>query len=124
MADIILKSPEIQALITTKYHHRNVTVFWFTHNLFMTQKYSRTISLNTQYIILFKNPRDKKQASYLASQIYPRNTSYMMSALEKAHICNYGYLCIDLTPSSYDKYMYRLRTNILPNEDTIVFVPK
>ena len=37
----------------------------------MQGKSSRTINLNTNYIILFKNPRDKYQVYLLARQMFP-----------------------------------------------------
>ena len=47
------------ANLVTKYsHHRNLSVMLIIQNLFNRNKYHRTISLNTYYMILFKNPRD------------------------------------------------------------------
>ena len=40
-------------------HHRNVSVFLILQNLLHQGKYSRDISLNTHYFILFKNQRYK-----------------------------------------------------------------
>lgn len=122
LAESFLKSPDTLALVTTKCHHKCISVFWLSQNLFMHAKHSRGVSLNTHYIILFKSPRDKRQALSLASQIYPGQSAYFMSALQKAHTPMYGYLCIDLSPASDDRY--RLRTKILPGENTIVYVPR
>ena len=47
----------IIAEIFTKYsHHKNLSVILILQNLFHQGKYSRDISLNTHYFILFKNP--------------------------------------------------------------------
>ena len=42
-------------------HHRNLSVIYIVLNLFYQEKDSRSISLNSHYLILFKNPRDKLQ---------------------------------------------------------------
>ena len=42
----------------TKYsHHRNISVFFLVQDLF--KKNNQTLTLNAQYMFLFKNPRDK-----------------------------------------------------------------
>jgi len=56
----------------------------------------RTISLNAQYIILFKNPRDNSQFVHLAKQMYPRNSAYAIEAYTDATREPYGYLLLDL----------------------------
>ena len=39
-------------------HHNDVTCIYLTQNLFPPGKYARTISLNTHYVVAFKNPRN------------------------------------------------------------------
>lgn len=39
-------------------HHRSISVFLMTQNLFPKEKNARAISLNCDYIILMNNPRD------------------------------------------------------------------
>jgi len=39
-------------------HHRNLSVVYVCQNLFNKNEYHRTISLNSHYIILLRNPRD------------------------------------------------------------------
>ena len=53
---------------------------WF-RICFCQGKFSRTISLNTNYLILFKNPRDNNQISVLARQMYPGNTKFFYGML-------------------------------------------
>ena len=45
-------------LFTKKSHHSDTSVIYLVQNLFSKNKESRTISLNAQYMIVFKNPRD------------------------------------------------------------------
>ena len=40
-------------------------------NLYYQGKESRTMSLNSQYLVLFNSPRDQQQVMVLARQMYP-----------------------------------------------------
>ena len=58
-------------LFTRGSHHRNLRVIYIVQTLFHQGKGSRSISLNSHYLVLFKNPRDKLQIVTLAKQMYP-----------------------------------------------------
>jgi hypothetical protein len=53
-------------IFTKGSHHRNLSVFYISQNLFHQGKGQRDISLNANYLIYFKNPRDKMQINHLA----------------------------------------------------------
>jgi len=38
------------------------------------------MSLNAQYMVLFKNPRDESQFANLARQIYPKTSQFAVEA--------------------------------------------
>jgi len=82
----------------------------------------RTISLNAQYIILFKNPHDSSQFIHLAKQLYPHNSRFAHEVYVDATKRPYGYILLDLRSDQDDDL--RLRTNIFPGECQIVYVPK
>jgi len=103
-------------------HHRNVSVMLMVQNFFEKNKHMRTISLNAQYIVLFKNPRDNSQFAHLAKQLYPHNGRFAHEAYIDATREAYGYLLLDLR-SEQDEDL-RLRTQIFPGERQIVYVPK
>jgi hypothetical protein len=110
-------------LFTKTSHHRNLSVIFITQNLFFQGKESRTISLNAHYIVLFKNPRDKTVVVSLAKQMYPGNVRFLGEAYEDATKEPYGYIFIDLKPSTDEQL--RLRTHIFPEEyPTVVYIPK
>ncbi len=69
---------ELQRVFTQYVHHRNLSAIYIVQNLFVQGKSSRTISLNANYMILFKNPRDVNQVAMLGRQMYPGNTKYFM----------------------------------------------
>lgn len=96
--------------------HRNLSVFYLTQNLFHQGKGQRDISLNSSYIIYFKNPRDKTQIRYLARQVSPDNPKFIEDAYRDATIEAHGYLMVDLKQS--------IKTNVFPfNGYYTVYVP-
>lgn len=114
---------EIVNIFTKGSHHRNLSVIFITQNLFYQGKGMRDISLNTNYIIYFKNPRDKAQIMHLARQLYPEDCKFIQEAYMDATSKPHGYLLIDLKQNTEDKF--RIRTNILPEEQPcIIYVPK
>ena len=85
-------------LFTKKSHHSDTSVIYLVQNLFSKNKESRTISLNAQYMIVFKNPRDSSQLANLARQMYPGRGAFVQEAFADATASPYGYLLIDLKP--------------------------
>lgn len=114
-------STKVSELFTKGSHHRNISLVLITQNLFHQSQSSRDISLNSKYIVVFKNPRDKAQIVHLARQVYPENiSSFHKTYLE---VCKdpHSYLFLDLTQSIND--LLRFRTKIFPGEVTEVFAP-
>lgn len=112
----------VTKLFTKGSHHRNISVIYIVQNLFNKNKENRTISLNSQYMVLFKNPRDASQINHLAKQMYPGHTKFMQEAFENATIAAYGYLLVDLKQDTPEHM--RLRTNIFPGEVQYVYLRK
>ena len=113
---------EISNLFTIYSHHMRLSVFLLVQNLYANSKHFRTINLNTHYFILFRNPRDVLQVKRLASSMFPGQVEFMMDSYKRATSLPFGYLCIDISPRAIEAY--KLRTNILPGQDTIVYQPK
>ena len=61
---------ETSKLFTQWSHHRNITVVYIFQNVFDKWKLHMTISLNSQYIVLLKNPRDQRQRCSLGQQVF------------------------------------------------------
>lgn len=112
----------VTKIFTKVSHHRNVSVILILQNLFMKNKEARTISLNTQYMVLFKSPRDATQISNLAKQMYPGKGKFVQEAFFDATKEPFGYLFVDLKQSTPEHM--RLRTNLFPGETQYVYVPK
>ena len=109
------KDNRIVNLFTKGSHHRNLSVIYIVQNLFHQGKGNRSISLNSHYLVLFKNPRDKLQIFTLAKQMYPGHTDFFLKQYEEAVRRPYGYLLIDLKTTTQDDC--RLKTNVLPREE-------
>ena len=103
-------SSDICELFTEGSHHRNLSVICLVQNMFYQGKESRTMSLNTQYLVLFKSPRDKQQISILARQMYPNCSHYFIEQYEKATQRPHGYLFVDLKQNTSEEY--RLKSDI------------
>ena len=59
-------------------------------------KESHTMSLNSQYLVLFNNPRDQKQVMVLARQMCPSQSEMFLRTCRMATSKPFGYLLIDL----------------------------
>ena len=106
------KDKRIVNLFTSGSDHRNLSVIYIVQNLFHQGKGSRSVSLNSHYLVLFKNPRDKLT---LAKQMYPGQTDFFLNQYEEAVKRPFGYLLIDLKTTTQDNC--RLQTNALPSEE-------
>ena len=82
-------------------HHNGVSIIFLTQNLF--HKGTSTMTLNAQYLILFKNPRDKTQITYLARQMYPGRSKFVTEAFEDVTAKPFSYLVVDLRADTDNK---------------------
>jgi hypothetical protein len=119
MSDVV-KSIDMQHIFTRGSHHKNITVIYLNQNMYCQGKFSRTLSLNTQYIFILKCPRDTTQLALMGRQIGVGKS--LIEAYEDV-MANYpyGYLMLDLSPHNNDGY--KLKTNIFPEEDEVVYIP-
>ena len=112
----------VTKIFTKISHHMDVSVLYLTQNLFFGGKQNRTIGLNAHYLVLFRNPRDATQVAHLARQMYPGKSKFLIEAFKDATIKPYSYMLLDLKSDTDDKF--RVRSNIFPNEENFVYVPK
>ena len=92
------KKSDICELYTEGSHHRNLSVIRLLQNIYQHGREIRTMSLNTQYLVLFKNPRDQLQVMTLSRQIFPHRSYQFMGKFNQATAKPYGYLVIYKTP--------------------------
>ena len=106
-------------MFTKGSHHRNISLLLITQNLFEHGPSSRDIYLNSKYIVVFKNPRNKTHIVYLARKFYPENISVFQNTYLEVCKDPHTYLFFDLTQPIND--LLRFRTKIFPVETTEVF---
>jgi hypothetical protein len=111
MSDV---TTDFEQLFCNVSHHLNSSIIFLTQNMFYNNKSFRTMSLNSHYIIVMKNPRDTQQISILARQFKPTNSEFVVKSYKDATKKNYSYLVIDFSPNSPETT--RIRTDIFPNE--------
>ncbi|KAL6433564.1 hypothetical protein ACFW04_006567 [Cataglyphis niger] len=114
--DLMRKSSSCDAIVdlfTKGSHHKNLSVILISQNLFHQRRGQRDISLNANYIIVLKNPRDRAQI-HLARQVYPDDSKFMEEAYYDATSRPHEYLLLDLKQSTSDEY--RFRTCIFPDD--------
>ncbi len=101
-------------------HHWSISSIYLLQNLFYAN--TRTARINAQYIFLMRSPGDQLSARNLAKQLYPGNTRFFLEAYGDATRNPHSYLLIDLHQQTPNEA--RLRTNIMPGQMTIAYVPK
>lgn len=114
-------SQELTALMTKAVHHLPMTLIYITQNIFQKTNDTKTRRLNTNYLILFKNPQDKTQVEYLGRQMFPKDKYFLTSAFEEATRHPYSYLLVDSNQQTNDEI--RVRTNIINEAPMTVYVP-
>ncbi len=103
-------------------HHKQCTVALVLQNLYHQGRRLKTIQLNTKYVVILRSPRDIKQLSILGQQMFPRTPKAIVEAYEDVMTEHkYGHLVIDTTSEcDNDK---RIRSQVLPGQDTKCYVP-
>ena len=106
----------------TNGRHLNLSVVFVSQNLFHAGKKCRTISLNSIYIVVFKNPRDQYQIRHLACQMFPSKPKFLQAAYEDATKDRF----LDFHPNSPE--FARVRGNIFPydllEDPCCLYLPK
>ena len=123
LLDEICKSAEMCALFTRDVHHRRISVIMLSQNIYHQSRYSRTISLNSSYLILMKTCRDLQQVHHLSRQMNPSTPKRLLEAYEDSIRDEYGYLVVNNLTGSGDEDI-RLSTRILPSDDLILYLKR
>src|SRR5271163_3797583 len=117
MMETAKNSHVVTSLFTRYAHHAKFFVIYSTQNLFHQSREARTRSLNSQYMTLFKNPREVGKIKILAAQMYPQKT-YLEDCYKDATEQPHSYLFIDMHQGTSE--LIRCRAHILPNESPMI----
>ena len=66
-------STKVSEIFTKGSQHPKISLVLYTQNLLHQGPSSRDISVNSKYIVVFKNPKGKTEIVHLARQVYPEN---------------------------------------------------
>ena len=103
-------------------HHRQLSPVILLQNLYQKFKGLRDVSLNTQYLVYMKSPRDKQNLRTLQCQMFPGEAKYFYDSYSEATKEPFSYLFIDAKPLTPDHL--RLRSGIFPFEQLCAYVPR
>jgi hypothetical protein len=76
-------------------------------NFYCPGKYVTTATRNAQIIVYFDQPRDLNVVKILGMQIDPSKPKFLVEAYKKATSRKFGYLFIDLQPTTDKRYRVR-----------------
>lgn len=103
-------------------HHRRISTFLVSQNLFSANKQFREISINSHYIVVFASPREKLQIMAFSRQIEPTKVKFLLEAFQDATKNAFGYMLFDLKQTTNPQLRYC--TDIFPDKRTIYYVSK
>jgi Poxvirus A32 protein len=106
---------DILKVFTVLCHHTNSVVILMTQNIFSKNRYFRDISLNSNYVVLFKNNRDQTQIQRFATQFAVGRSQDVIALYNEVTKNPYTYVLFDLhvmTPTDI-----QIRTKVLPKEE-------
>jgi hypothetical protein len=121
MSDVI-ENQSLLNLFTVGSHHKKISTIFLTQKIYEKGKYARTISLNCQYMVLFKNLRDQSQVLHLSRQLYPGDTKFFQEVFKLATEEKYGHLILDLKQKSNNSL--RLRSLDFSTGNIYVYIKK
>ena len=113
LSEIAKNNMLIQEIFTEMAHHQKLTVVLCVQNLFYQNGIFRTLSLNSGYLVPFKNPRDMHQIDIIAYRSYAMDPKVVIKAYKDATYKPYSYLFMDFTQTTPD--FLRLKTDIFPS---------
>ena len=102
-------------------HHLNMNVIFITQNLFFANKDFRTLSLNSHYLVIFKNPRDMSQIGYISRQAFPAQPTFLTQVYNNETRAKHSYIVLDCKQNTPDNL--RVRNSITTPWNTLVFIP-
>ena len=101
-------------IVTVQSRHYNTSTFILFQSLFPPNKLARQISLNVKYMHIHKNPRENAQILFLARQLRPKDSKWIVNAYHKVTEQPHSCFLIDLTQQREEKLRYR--SHYLPEE--------
>ena len=106
--DDMLNSTNLKAvaqLFTVHGRHMDLSLCFISQKLFLNNEYFRQISQNSDYMCIFKNPRNSMEIRSLAMQITPK-TLELVDIFKRSTEKPYSYIFINLTQECIPQLKY------------------
>lgn len=97
--------PKIAQLFTVDGRHSNFSLVFVTQKMFVNDEKFREISGNSDYFIVFKNPRNSREIRTLSSQMTPGKMD-LVNYYEKATERAFSYIFINVTQQCNDQVKF------------------
>lgn len=122
-SDVDSVAEKLLSYFCRRCHHEKLYCFVTVQNLFAASKHFRTLSLNANYLVLFKSHRNLAQIRFLAQQILGGDSKVLSRIYQDAvNKSPYGYLLMDFHPQTTEKL--RFKSNVLEENDEPCIVYK
>jgi len=107
--DLVLSTnKDVAEMFILGSHHRQISIFFITQNLFPNCNLFRLMSTNAHYFVIFQNQRNFRQVMTLARQIFVgHDVKRITEAYKRASNTLRGFIVLSFSP-------------LLPNELTVV----
>ena len=105
---------DIAKLFTIDGRHMKMSLVFLTQRLFVQNEFYKQISRNSDYFVLFRNPRNQAEIRDLARQVTPNDLA-LSTLYELATIKPYSYLFLNFTQEAKEDYKYLTRLFEQPN---------
>ena len=102
--------------------HINFSVIYCTQNLFQGGKFARTIHLNSNFLLLFRQIHDRLQIMRFFVSMRPKKWQLLMDFYDDATSEPWGYLLLDFR-SQISGEILRVRTRVEKNSQ-ILYIEK
>lgn len=123
--DVAVNHLAVSQLFTRTSHHDGISVILLTQNIYNQGKYSRNISLNATYYVIFRNLRDQIQINKFLQQVCGGSAKAIQNVFHDA-VDNkpHSYLFIDFSQKGRD--LLRLRANLFArnSEPIVIYCPR
>ena len=107
--DLVLSTnQDVAEMFILGSHHRQVSIFFLTQNLFPNCNLFRTMSANAHYFVIFQNQRNFRQVMTLARQVFVgKDVNRIVNAYKRAGETSRGFIILSFSA-------------LLPKELTVV----
>lgn len=91
----------------TQGRNRGIGVILLTQNIFPRDSMARNISLNCNFMVIFRNIRDRSSFNHLSRQLLPANSKNLSEFFLNCVAKPFSYLLIDLTQECPEALRFR-----------------